>query len=175
MIDWYRSKCEWHTRIRHCSLISCDSSVAGTKPEHFAKVAYKNHKHSVNNPWVLRLQFSLFNLFILLCSFQEVTVQERIQLGRNPQRTNHSFASDQTAVLVSCLINASILRKTRLRLLVPNEKKQLRSKSVLRDVVVRKATDWPKVSLGNVRKDIQLKAPPKVSQASTDQVSTLGK
>ena len=22
----------------------------GTKPEHFAKVAYKNHKHSVNNP-----------------------------------------------------------------------------------------------------------------------------
>ena len=23
---------------------------AGTKPEHFAKIAYKNHKHSVNNP-----------------------------------------------------------------------------------------------------------------------------
>lgn len=22
----------------------------GTKPEHFAKIAYKNHKHSVNNP-----------------------------------------------------------------------------------------------------------------------------
>ena len=22
----------------------------GTKPEHFAKVAHKNHKHSVNNP-----------------------------------------------------------------------------------------------------------------------------
>lgn len=24
----------------------------GTRPEHFAKIAYKNHKHSVNNPWV---------------------------------------------------------------------------------------------------------------------------
>lgn len=23
----------------------------GTKPQHFAKVAYKNHKHSVNNPY----------------------------------------------------------------------------------------------------------------------------
>ena len=22
----------------------------GTKPEHLAKIAYKNHKHSVNNP-----------------------------------------------------------------------------------------------------------------------------
>ena len=22
----------------------------GTKPEHFAKIAFKNHKHSVNNP-----------------------------------------------------------------------------------------------------------------------------
>ena len=22
----------------------------GTKPEHFAKIAYKNHKHSTNNP-----------------------------------------------------------------------------------------------------------------------------
>ena len=22
----------------------------GTRPEHFAKVAHKNHKHSVNNP-----------------------------------------------------------------------------------------------------------------------------
>ena len=22
----------------------------GTKPEHFAKIAHKNHKHSVNNP-----------------------------------------------------------------------------------------------------------------------------
>lgn len=22
----------------------------GTRPEHFAKIAYKNHKHSVNNP-----------------------------------------------------------------------------------------------------------------------------
>lgn len=22
----------------------------GSKPEHFAKIAYKNHKHSVNNP-----------------------------------------------------------------------------------------------------------------------------
>jgi acetyl-CoA acetyltransferase len=23
----------------------------GSKPEHFAKVAWKNHKHSVNNPY----------------------------------------------------------------------------------------------------------------------------
>ena len=23
----------------------------GTKPEHFAKIAWKNHKHSVNNPY----------------------------------------------------------------------------------------------------------------------------
>ena len=25
--------------------------VYGTKPEHFAKVAAKNHKHSLNNPY----------------------------------------------------------------------------------------------------------------------------
>lgn len=24
--------------------------VVGTKPEHFAKIAWKNHKHSTNNP-----------------------------------------------------------------------------------------------------------------------------
>lgn len=24
----------------------------GSTPEHLAKIAYKNHKHSVNNPWV---------------------------------------------------------------------------------------------------------------------------
>ena len=24
----------------------------GTKPEHLAKIAHKNHKHSVNNPYV---------------------------------------------------------------------------------------------------------------------------
>lgn len=27
----------------------------GTKPEHLAKIAYKNHKHSVNNPYVITL------------------------------------------------------------------------------------------------------------------------
>lgn len=26
--------------------------VTGTKPEHFAKIAWKNHKHSTNNPYV---------------------------------------------------------------------------------------------------------------------------
>ena len=26
--------------------------LLGTKPEHFAKIAYKNHKHSTNNPLV---------------------------------------------------------------------------------------------------------------------------
>ena len=25
-------------------------TVTGTKPEHFGKIAQKNHKHSVNNP-----------------------------------------------------------------------------------------------------------------------------
>lgn len=25
-------------------------TVSGTKPEHLAKIAYKNHKHSTNNP-----------------------------------------------------------------------------------------------------------------------------
>ena len=34
----------------------------GTKPEHFAKIAYKNHKHSVNNPYVSpSLSFCLFS------------------------------------------------------------------------------------------------------------------
>lgn len=28
----------------------CCRDVAGTKPEHFAKIAWKNHKHSTNNP-----------------------------------------------------------------------------------------------------------------------------
>lgn len=27
--------------------------VTGTKPEHFAKIAWKNHKHSTNNPYVV--------------------------------------------------------------------------------------------------------------------------
>jgi len=27
------------------------SVIAGTKPEHFAKIAWKNHKHSTNNPY----------------------------------------------------------------------------------------------------------------------------
>jgi sterol carrier protein 2 len=32
----------------------------GTKPEHFAKIAYKNHKHSVNNPYSqFREEYSL--------------------------------------------------------------------------------------------------------------------
>lgn len=26
--------------------------ITGTKPEHFAKIAWKNHKHSTNNPYV---------------------------------------------------------------------------------------------------------------------------
>ena len=25
--------------------------IFGTKPEHFAKIAYKNHQHSLNNPY----------------------------------------------------------------------------------------------------------------------------
>jgi len=25
--------------------------IAGTRPEHFAKIAWKNHKHSTNNPY----------------------------------------------------------------------------------------------------------------------------
>ena len=32
----------------------------GSKPEHFAKVAYKNHKHSVNNPYAqFKVEYSL--------------------------------------------------------------------------------------------------------------------
>eukprot|EP00295_Goniomonas_pacifica_P048134 CAMPEP_0175923530 /NCGR_PEP_ID=MMETSP0108-20121206/14619_1 /TAXON_ID=195067 ORGANISM="Goniomonas pacifica, Strain CCMP1869" /NCGR_SAMPLE_ID=MMETSP0108 /ASSEMBLY_ACC=CAM_ASM_000204 /LENGTH=431 /DNA_ID=CAMNT_0017246535 /DNA_START=8 /DNA_END=1303 /DNA_ORIENTATION=- len=32
----------------------------GTKPEHFAKIAYKNHKHSINNPFAqLQMEFPL--------------------------------------------------------------------------------------------------------------------
>lgn len=32
----------------------------GTKPEHIAKIAYKNHKHSTNNPYVPSLLFFVF-------------------------------------------------------------------------------------------------------------------
>ena len=32
----------------------------GSKPEHFAKVAWKNHKHSVNNPYAqFRTEYTL--------------------------------------------------------------------------------------------------------------------
>lgn len=32
----------------------------GTKPEHFAKIAWKNHKHSVNNPYAqFQVEYSL--------------------------------------------------------------------------------------------------------------------
>lgn len=35
-------------------------TISGTKPIHFAKVAYKNHKHSVNNPYSqFREEYSL--------------------------------------------------------------------------------------------------------------------
>uniref|UniRef100_A0A8C4QWV2 Sterol carrier protein 2a n=1 Tax=Eptatretus burgeri TaxID=7764 RepID=A0A8C4QWV2_EPTBU len=46
------------------------SQKYGTKPEHFAKVAWKNHKHASNNPYVhlfFDVFYSLFlNLFIYL-------------------------------------------------------------------------------------------------------------
>lgn len=32
----------------------------GVKPETLAKIAYKNHKHSVNNPLVLLNYFSIY-------------------------------------------------------------------------------------------------------------------
>lgn len=32
----------------------------GSKPEHFAKIAWKNHKHSVNNPYAqFQIEYSL--------------------------------------------------------------------------------------------------------------------
>jgi acetyl-CoA acetyltransferase len=46
----------------------------GTKPEHFAKIAYKNHKHSVNNPYVA------FKQFICECNRLFVVI---LSLGKN--------------------------------------------------------------------------------------------
>jgi len=44
---------DWSRKLQSGSFCnrSCLSSP-GTKPEHFAKIAWKNHKHSTNNPWV---------------------------------------------------------------------------------------------------------------------------
>lgn len=43
--------CEWSVVKGEFSL-TCHICfiLIGTKPEHFAKIAYKNHLHSVNNP-----------------------------------------------------------------------------------------------------------------------------
>ncbi|KTG44102.1 hypothetical protein cypCar_00008028 [Cyprinus carpio] len=38
----------------------CFVSSLGTKPQHFAKIAWKNHKHSTNNPYVLMSLYSQF-------------------------------------------------------------------------------------------------------------------
>ena len=38
----------------------------GTTAQHLAKIAYKNHKHSVNNPWVGGI--AACDLFLLLHS-----------------------------------------------------------------------------------------------------------
>lgn len=73
----------------------------GTKPEHFAKIAYKNHKHSVNNPYA---QFQ-----------QEYSLQ---QIQNSPQvhafltRLQCSPTSDGSASVV--LANEDFVRRNRL-------------------------------------------------------------
>lgn len=73
----------------------------GTKPEHFAKIAYKNHKHSVNNPYA---QFQ-----------KEYTLQE---IQNSPHvhefltRLQCSPTSDGSAAVV--LASESFVRRHRL-------------------------------------------------------------
>lgn len=73
----------------------------GTKPEHFAKIAYKNHKHSVNNPYA---QFQ-----------QEYTLQE---IQNSPHvhefltRLQCSPTSDGSAAVV--LASEDFVRKNHL-------------------------------------------------------------
>lgn len=73
----------------------------GTKPEHFAKIAHKNHKHSVNNPYA---QFQ-----------KEYTLQE---IQNSPQvhefltRLQCSPTSDGSAAVV--VASESFVRRNRL-------------------------------------------------------------
>lgn len=75
----------------------------GTKPEHFAKIAWKNHKHSVNNPYA---------------QFQEEYTLDKIQ--NSPQvhafltRLQCSPTSDGSASVV--LASEDFVRKNRLEL-----------------------------------------------------------
>lgn len=73
----------------------------GTKPEHFAKIAHKNHKHSVNNPYA---QFQ-----------KEYTLQE-IQSSPHVHefltRLQCSPTSDGSAAVV--LASEDFVRKNRL-------------------------------------------------------------
>jgi len=46
----------------------------GTKPEHFAKIAYKNHKHSINNPHAqFREEYSLEDILTATPIFENLT------------------------------------------------------------------------------------------------------
>lgn len=73
----------------------------GTKPEHFAKIAYKNHKHSVNNPYA---------------QFQKEYTLEEVQ--KSPQvhdfltRLQCSPTSDGSAAVI--LANEDFVRRNRL-------------------------------------------------------------
>lgn len=47
VIKTERSTVTWRNNV--CFFLWC-YFLSGTKPEHFAKIAWKNHKHSTNNP-----------------------------------------------------------------------------------------------------------------------------
>lgn len=73
----------------------------GTKPEHFAKIAWKNHKHSVNNPYAqFQQEYSLDE------------IQNAPQVYEFLTRLQCSPTSDGSAAVV--LVSENFVRRNRL-------------------------------------------------------------
>lgn len=60
--------------------------ISGTKREHFAKIAHKNHLHSVHNEWVFRVNFSPIEFLRLSGLYHSSTkINCNAEIHRNSQ------------------------------------------------------------------------------------------
>ena len=74
---------------------------AGTKKEHFAKIAWKNHKHSVNNP-------SVPDMHVTRLTSQLRPVPRRVHARADPRIQDHSRPIDHAAVLPHVPLHRSV-------------------------------------------------------------------
>lgn len=99
----------------------------GTRPEHFAKIALKNHKHSVNNPFVpedkgkgegnnnrcvaVRLLHPSSHLVLVFALGQALAIPRRIHTRADYGLLQGARTADQAAVLpdVSSVVGFQLL------------------------------------------------------------------